>query len=130
MTGQGIPNMGRSVQDWRRQTQGNLRRLGPILLKIFEENRPRLRRWDQQLTDWVRSRRWGVDPSLPKVAIYVLGAVVILAIPLLTFVALGAFLTFLGVQIVQKWSQGDPARQTQRRYLRSADADDDDFDLD
>jgi hypothetical protein len=130
MTGQGIPNMGRSVQDWRRQTQGNLRRLGPILLEIFEENRPRLRQWDQQLTDWVRSRRWGVDPSLPKVAIYVLGAVVILAIPLLTFVALGVFLTFLGVQIVQKWSQGDPARQTQRRYLRSADADDDDFDLD
>jgi hypothetical protein len=72
MTGQGIPNMGRSVQDWRRQTQGNLRRLGPILLEIFEENVPRLRQWDQQLTDWVRSRRWGVDPSLPKVAIYVL----------------------------------------------------------
>lgn len=66
MTGQGIPNMGRSVQDWRRQTQGNLRRLGPILLEIFEENVPRLRRWDQQLTDWVRSHRWGWIRLCPR----------------------------------------------------------------
>jgi 4-hydroxybenzoate polyprenyltransferase len=67
-----------------------------------------------------------VDPSLPKVAIYVLVAVAILAIPPLTFVALGAFLTFLGVQIVQKWAEVDPDRQVQRRYLPRAHEEEDD----
>jgi 4-hydroxybenzoate polyprenyltransferase len=53
-------------------------------------------------------------------------AVAILAIPPLTFVALGAFLTFLGVQIVQKWAEVDPDRQVQRRYLPRAHEDEDD----
>jgi hypothetical protein len=118
--------MRHSPRDWKQQAQGQLRRLWPILAEIYTENVPRLRRWDQQLTNWVHRRGWRVDPSLPKVAIYVLVAVAILAIPPLTFVALGAFLTFLGVQIVQKWAEVDPDRQVQRRYLPRAHEDEDD----
>ncbi|MFS8836460.1 hypothetical protein NW809_10320, partial [Synechococcus sp. WC101] len=74
--------MGRSLRNWRRQTRSQMHRLGPVLAgilqEIYAENIPRLRRWDRQLTDWVYRRGWRVDPSLPKVAIYVLGAVVIL----------------------------------------------------
>jgi len=119
--------MGRSVRNWRRQTRSQMRRLGPVLAdilqEIYEENIPRLRRWDQQLTNWVLSRGWRVDPSLPKVAIYVLGAVVILAIPILTLAVLVALAAFLAIQIVQKWPQEAPVRE--RRYLPSADEEDD-----
>ncbi len=119
--------MGRSLRDWRRQTQGQMRRLGPVLAdilqEIYAENVPRLRQWDRQLTDWVYRRGWRVDPSLPKVAIYVLGAVVVLALPPLTLAVLIALVAFLAVQVVQKWPQEAPARE--RRYLPSADEEDD-----
>ncbi|MEN9221658.1 MAG: hypothetical protein Q6M04_04395 [Thermostichus sp. BF3_bins_97] len=122
--------MGRSMRDFSTQTQGNLRRLGPILGEIFEESKPRLWELDCRLTDWVRSRRLGVDPALPKVAIYVLVAVVVLVIPILTLAALVAFIAFLAIQISKKWSQqADPARRIERRYLRSA-ADDQEYDYD
>ncbi|MFQ3614812.1 MAG: hypothetical protein SNJ68_14025 [Cyanobacteriota bacterium] len=126
------------MRDFRTQTQGNLRRLGPILQEIFEESKPRLREWDQRLTDWVRSRRLRVDPALPKVAIYVGIAIVVLVIPILTLAALVALIAFLAIQIGQKWprwQQPDPYRRTERRYLRSAAEDqeyqeyDDDPDL-
>ncbi len=118
------------MRDFRTQTQGNLRRLGPILAEIFAESKPRLREWDQRLTDWVRSRHLGVDPSLPKVAIYVLVAIVVLVIPILTLAALVAFIAFLAIQIGKKWSRWqDPVRRTERRYLRSA-ADDQEYDYD
>ncbi|MFS8911829.1 hypothetical protein NW841_11945 [Synechococcus sp. H60.3] len=104
-----------------------MRRLGPVLAgilqEIYEENIPRLRRWDRQLTNWVYRRGWRVDPSLPKVAIYVLGTVVILAIPILTWAVVVALAAFLAIQMVQKWPQAAPARD--RHYLLSADAEDD-----
>lgn len=124
--------MGRSMRDFRTQTQGNLSRLWPILGEIFEDSKPRLREWDQRLTDWVRSRRLGVDPALPKVAIYVLVAVVVLVIPILTLAALVALIAFLAIQISKKWprwQQPDPYRRTERRYLRSA-AEDQEYDND
>jgi hypothetical protein len=100
-----------------------MHRLGPVLAgilqEIYAENIPRLRRWDWQLTNWVYRRGWRVDPSLPKVAIYVLGAVVILAIPILTLAVLVALAAFLAIQIAQKWPQ------EARRYLPSADEEDD-----
>jgi len=115
--------MGRSLRNWRRQTRSQMHRLGPVLAgllqEIYAENIPRLRRWDRQLTDWVYRRGWRVDPSLPKVAIYVLGAVVILAIPILTLAVLVALAAFLAIQIAQKWPQ------EARRYLPSADEEDD-----
>jgi hypothetical protein len=117
------------MRDFRTQTQGNLRRLGPILAEIFEESKPRLREWDQRLTDWVRSRHLGVDPALPKVVIYVLVAIVVLVIPILTLAALVALIAFLVIQISKKWSQADPNRRTERRYLRSA-ADEQEYDYD
>ncbi len=119
--------MGRSLRNWRRQAQGQIRRLGPILAEILQEiyaeNVPRLRRWDQQLTNWVYRRGWRVDPSVPKVAIYVLSAVVILAIPILTLAVLVAFAAFLAIQVVQKWPQEAPERE--RWYLPGADGEDD-----
>ncbi len=119
--------MGRSVRNWRRQTRSQMRRLGSVLAgilqEIYEENIPRLRRWDRQLTNWVYRRGWRVDPSLPKVAIYVLGTVVILAIPILTWAVVVALAAFLTIQMVQKWPQAAPARD--RHYLPSADAEDD-----
>ncbi|MFQ3583627.1 MAG: hypothetical protein SNJ85_01645 [Cyanobacteriota bacterium] len=126
--------MGRSMRDFRTQTQGNLRRVGPILQEIFEESKPRLREWDQRLTDWVRSRHLGVDPALPKVAIYVGIAIVVLVIPILTLAVLVALIAFLAIQIGQKWprwQQPDPYPPHPPRYLRRAvedwesDADDD-----
>ncbi|MEN9226064.1 MAG: hypothetical protein Q6L60_14050 [Thermostichus sp. HHBFW_bins_43] len=121
--------MERSTRNLRTRTQGNLRRLWPILAEIFEESKPRLWELDHRLTGWVRSRRWGMDPTVPKVLIYVLVAVVVLVIPILTLAALVALLAFLAIQIGKKWPQADPARQTERRYLRSA-ADDQAYDYD
>ncbi len=119
--------MGRSVRNWRRQTRSQMRRLGSVLAdilqEIYEENIPRLRRWDRQLTNWVYRRGWRVDPSLPKVAIYVLGTVVILAIPILTWAVVVALAAFLAIQMVQKWPQAAPARD--HHYLPSAEAEDD-----
>lgn len=111
------------MRDFGTQTQGNLRRLGLILAEIFEETKPRLQEWDRRLTDWVRRRRMGVDPALPKVAIYVVTAVVVLVIPILTLAVLVALIAFFTLQIGTKWSRWqkpDPYLRSERRYLRRA----------
>ncbi|MEN9202929.1 MAG: hypothetical protein Q6K80_11870 [Thermostichus sp. DG_1_6_bins_120] len=111
------------MRDFGTQTRSSLRRLGLILAEIFEETKPRLQEWDRRLTDWVRRRRMGVDPALPKVAIYVVTAVVVLVIPILTLAVLVALIAFFTLQISTKWSRwqkSDPYLRSERRYLRRA----------